>query len=160
MTANQKLWAWIAGLSVAAILVIAVVVRAFVGGPNDMPSSTGTSADGSADDPPPAFAIPKVQGCEAADRALLDQIRPTLRSDLGLASGQQTRAGDSTYIAAIITYGGQPANPEPGLWLLKDDHLYAVGATAGFSNATPAESIGEHGSSSQAARVIACAAGY
>lgn len=159
-------WLLPASLALGLVLVIGVVVAVFMGA-GSLPNSNLDEVDppGSAWDEPagesaPPFSIPKVPGCARADTELLDQIRATLQDRTDLSMSAQSTDGDLTFVAAIVTYNGEPSSREPGLWVLRDGRLYAVGGTTAYSTAPPGTDVGVRGDSNEAARAVACAAGY
>lgn len=147
---------------VLGVVVVAVLLAIAFTGSSPTSDDADSSFDplASEDTPAPSFAIPRVQGCSAATDAVAAQISRTLQPGTAIRNARTTTDGDTTYIAAIITSGGMDARDEPGLWAEHGGTLLSVGTTSAISSATPADSVGLHGTGSAASRAISCAAGY
>jgi hypothetical protein len=156
---QKKPWIMLALLAVGVVVVAAVVVRAFLAPPNTVGRGQGISSPPEVTTPP-AFSIPKVQGCNAAAAADVAAIEATLRPGLTLTHSYAEKSGAITYVAGRLTTSGTAARDDPGLWAAHGADIFAVGATTSVSSASSANAIAVFGNSPAAAHVISCAAGY
>ncbi|KJR10451.1 hypothetical protein [Gordonia sihwensis] len=147
--------------AVAIILTIVVLWQAFAGGPtpdNSRNSDSGTVTDSV--EPAPEFDIPKIADCAPAQSDEVTKVQAQLQPHTGVATSARSIDGHDVYVAAIITYEDQPTSREPGLWVIRDGKIYAVGDTTAYSAAPPATDIGVFGDRAAASTAIGCAAGY
>lgn len=157
---GSRQWGVALAAIAGAILIGVLVVRAFTSTAPDSATGTDLGEPPAATDSAPPFSIPKVQGCSAPDTATQLRISRTLAPATELGKSVRTTDGATTYIAAAITSGGQPARDEPGLWAVRGGQLYAIGATTAISTAADGTPIGLFGTSDAAQRAISCATGY
>ncbi|WP_347956176.1 hypothetical protein [Gordonia aichiensis] len=150
-----------AAAAVAIILIVVVLWRAFTGGPtpdNSRSGDAGTVWDSA--EPAPEFDIPKIADCAPAQASEVAKVQAQLQPHTGVATSARSVDDHDVYIAAIITYNDQPTSREPGLWVIRDGKIYAVGDTTAYSAAPPATDIGVFGDRAAASTAIGCAAGY